>query len=118
MELGLFDITYHSRIVIKGQALADFIVEGTNLEDPSYQSENGDTEKEGDTPVWKLYVDGASNEHNSSAGIILTTLENHPIHCALRFGFNAANNEAEYEALLAGLCFVLGCACTVPRDIQ
>ena len=83
--------------------MADFIVEGTNLEDPSYQSENGDTEKEGDTPVWKLYVDGASNEHNSGAGIILITPENHRIHCALRFGFNASNNEAEYEALLAGL---------------
>ena len=64
-------------MVIKGQALADFIVEGTNLEDPSYQSENGDTEKEGDTPVWKLYVDGASNEHNSGAGIILITSKNH-----------------------------------------
>ena len=77
VELGQFDITYHLRTVIKGQALADFIVEGTNLEDPSYQSKNGNTKKEGDTPVWKLYVDGASNEHNSGAGIILITLENH-----------------------------------------
>ena len=89
--------------MIKGQALVDFIVEGTNLEDPSYQWNNGDTKKEGDTPVWKLYVDGASNEHNSCAEIILITPKNHRIHCALKFGFNASNNEAEYEALLAGL---------------
>ena len=53
---------FGGRMVIKGQALPDFIVEGTNLEDPSYQLENEDTEKEGDAPVWKLYVDGASNE--------------------------------------------------------
>ena len=77
MELGQFDITYHSRMAIKGQALADFIVEGTNLEGSSYQLENGDTEKEGDTPAWKLYVDGSSNEHNSGARIILIILENH-----------------------------------------
>ena len=25
------------------------------------------------------------------------------MHCALRFGFKASNNEAEYEALIAGL---------------
>ena len=25
------------------------------------------------------------------------------MHCALRFGFQASNNEAEYEVLIAGL---------------
>ena len=25
------------------------------------------------------------------------------MHCALRFGFKASNNEAEYEALIVGL---------------
>ena len=25
------------------------------------------------------------------------------MHCTLRFGFKASNNEAEYEALIAGL---------------
>ena len=25
------------------------------------------------------------------------------MHCAFRFGFKASNNEAEYEALIAGL---------------
>ena len=54
MELRQFDITYHLRVAIKGQALPDFIVEGTNLEDPSNRWENGETEKNGDT-LWKLY---------------------------------------------------------------
>ncbi|XP_062114198.1 uncharacterized protein LOC133825247 [Humulus lupulus] len=54
-------------------------------------------------PTWKFFVDGSSNEHNSGARLILITLEGHCIHYALRFGFNASNNEAEYEALLAGL---------------
>ena len=37
------------------------------------------------------------------AGIVLESLEAHKIHCALRFGFKASNNEAEYEALIVGL---------------
>ena len=32
--------------------------------------------------------------------------EGHKIHYAIRFGFKASNNEAEYEALIAGLRFV------------
>ena len=37
--------------------------------------------------------------------MILISPEGHKIHCALRFGFPASNNEAEYEALIAGLRF-------------
>ena len=52
---------------------------------------------------WKIFVDGSSNENGSGAGIILISPEGHRFHSALRFGFKASNNEAEYEALLAGL---------------
>ena len=34
---------------------------------------------------------------------MLVSPKEHKIHCALCFGFQASNNEAEYEALLAGL---------------
>ena len=34
---------------------------------------------------------------------MLINLEGHKIHCVLRFGFKASNNEAEYEALIVGL---------------
>ena len=33
----------------------------------------------------------------------MITPEGHRFHCAIRFDFTASNNEAEYEALLAGL---------------
>ena len=52
---------------------------------------------------WKVFVDGSSNENGSGAGIILISPEGHRFHSVLRFGFKASNNEAEYEALLAGL---------------
>ena len=54
-------------------------------------------------PKWGLYVDGSSNEGGSGADLILVSPEGHQMHCTLIFGFKASNNEAEYEALIAGL---------------
>ena len=48
-------------------------------------------------------MDGSSNEGGSGAGLILVSPKGHRMHYALRFGFKASNNEAEYEALIAGL---------------
>ena len=56
-----------------------------------------------DLPIWKLFVDGASNAQGSGAGLILTSPEGINIEYALRFGFQASNNEAEYEAVIASL---------------
>ena len=56
-----------------------------------------------DLSTWKLSVDGASNAQGSGAGLILTSPEGIDIEYALRFGFHTSNNEAEYEAVIAGL---------------
>ena len=56
-----------------------------------------------DLSTWKLSVDGASNAQGSGAGLILTSPEGIDIEYALRFGFCTSNNEAEYEAVIAGL---------------
>ena len=53
--------------------------------------------------MWKLSVDGATNAQGSGAGLILTSLEGVEVEYALRFWFSASNNEAEYEAVIAGL---------------
>ena len=53
-----------------------------------------------DLPIWKLSVDGAANAQGSGAGLILTSPEGIDIEYALRFGFRASNNEAEYEAVI------------------
>ena len=50
-----------------------------------------------------MFVDGAANAQGSGVGLILTSLEGIDIEYALRFGFQASNNEAEYEAVIAGL---------------
>ena len=38
--------------------------------------------------------------------MMLISPEGHKINCNIRFGFKASNNEAEYEALIAGLRLV------------
>ncbi|KAL5555727.1 hypothetical protein UlMin_037963 [Ulmus minor] len=100
IELGEFDILFKPRTAIKGQALADFIAEFT------YQPTSLELAKElvpSPSSLWHLYVDGSSTDNCSGAGVILVSPERVRLSCALRFRFKATNNQAEYEALLAGL---------------
>ena len=53
--------------------------------------------------TWVLHIDGASNAQGSGVGFLLTNSEGVVTEYALRFNFKASNNQAEYEALLAGL---------------
>ena len=48
-------------------------------------------------------MDGATNAQGSGAGLILTSPDGIDVEYALRFGFQASNNEAEYKAVIAGL---------------
>ena len=52
---------------------------------------------------WKVFVDGASSAMGAGAGIVIVTPEGIRLEHSFRLGFRASSNEAEYEALLAGL---------------
>ena len=52
---------------------------------------------------WKLFIDGSFNLRGSEAGLVLVSPDQFKTRQALRFNFKASNNEAEYEALIAGL---------------
>ncbi|XP_057452622.1 uncharacterized protein LOC130744455 [Lotus japonicus] len=52
---------------------------------------------------WILFVDGSSNENGSGAGVTLQGLGELVLKQSLRFQFKTRNNQAEYEALVAGL---------------
>ncbi|XP_077242568.1 uncharacterized protein LOC143883090 [Tasmannia lanceolata] len=56
-----------------------------------------------DGPHWEVYVDGSSSKTGCGADLILTGPEDFVLDYALRFRFRASNNEAEYEALIAGM---------------
>ena len=97
IELSEFDIIYKPKTTIKGKVLADLIMEFT-LAEPAKN-----TQTTTDLPIWRLSVDGAANAQGSGAGLILTSPEGIDIEYALRFRFQASNNEAEYEAVIVGL---------------
>ena len=97
--MSQFDITYLPRRSIQGQALADFIAEFT-------VSDESDGHSVIPPIQWKLYAEGASNDRCFGAGVVLVTPENRSICYALKLNFSATNNEAEYEALIAGLKLV------------
>ncbi|XP_058722967.1 uncharacterized protein LOC131594783 [Vicia villosa] len=93
LELSEFDVQYESRRALKAQALADFVAEMTLIANSPSPAEN----------KWTIYVDGASSSSGSGAGIILENDEGLIIEVSLVLSFNTSNNQAEYEALLAGL---------------
>ncbi|KAM2015175.1 hypothetical protein ACFX16_045733 [Malus domestica] len=109
IALGEFDISYQPKPAEKGQAVADFIADFTYPVDIASTPEAvaslpSEAQKiESTTPAWSLYVDGSSNQQGCRAGLVLTTPDKVAIEYAIRFKFKASNNEAEYEALLAGL---------------
>ncbi|GJU22725.1 reverse transcriptase domain-containing protein [Tanacetum coccineum] len=98
-ELEGYDIQYRPRISIKGQILADFIVERLKEESPDELI----AEPEELPEPWTLFTDRSSCIDGSRAGLILTNPEGVEFTYAMRFRFEATNNEAEYEALIAGL---------------
>ena len=67
---------YRPRTAIKGQALADFLVEFTYPEETERAEPVVLTpDLQESIPTWVLYVDGSSNSQGSGAGVILTTPE-------------------------------------------
>ena len=52
---------------------------------------------------WNIYTDGSSNRRAEEAGVVIQTPQGDKIQCMIRLDFPTTNNEAEYEALVAGL---------------
>ncbi|GJS40778.1 reverse transcriptase domain-containing protein [Tanacetum coccineum] len=99
IELGEYAIHYKLKVSVKGHILAYFIVER-----PKEDSPDTPMEEEEELPEpWILFTDGSSCTGRSGAGLILTNPEGMEFTYALRFRFDATNNEAKYEALIAGL---------------
>nr|KYP74660.1 Retrovirus-related Pol polyprotein from transposon 17.6 [Cajanus cajan] len=90
IKLSEFDIHFEPRGAIKAQSLADFINELSPL---GHFEDN----------AWTMHVDGSSNQQGSGASIILESPSGITLEQSLRFSFKTSNNQAEYEALLAGM---------------
>ena len=99
IELSEYGIEYQPRLSMKGQVMADFVVES-----PQQPTRGGELDK---VEWWTLQVDGASRSLGSGVGLLLQSLTSEQLEQAIRLGFPVLNNEAEYEALLSGLDLVL-----------
>ncbi|XP_021971322.1 uncharacterized protein LOC110866482 [Helianthus annuus] len=102
IELGGHNILYRLRPAIKGQVLADFITE-VPVEKIKDCEIVETPVKDTSDKLWLLYTDGASNEDGARAGLRLVSPERHEFTYAFKLDFKNTNNEAEYEAFLAGL---------------
>ncbi|XP_075640466.1 uncharacterized protein LOC142612233 [Castanea sativa] len=105
--LGAYEIRYMPRTAVKGQVLANFVVEFTEN-----MAKNGNGEVEvmmvltPGVAMWDVYIDETANRKGSGVGIVLITPEKLVMEKSLHLGFLATDNEAEYEALLPGIAMV------------
>ncbi|XP_071727888.1 uncharacterized protein [Rutidosis leptorrhynchoides] len=100
IELGAFEISYLPRTSVKGQVLADYLAEMTGELEVIHERTQL---KPPQRKIWDLYTDGASCIEGAGARLMLTNPSGEEHTYVLRFNFDVINNEAEYEALLAGL---------------
>ncbi|XP_070004917.1 uncharacterized protein [Nicotiana sylvestris] len=101
IELSEYDIAYQPRTAIKSQVLADFVADfsqGMQLEEEKelqvFNSSNPGN--------WTLFADGSSNVRGAGLGIVLVPPTGESIRQAIKY-HSITNNEAEYEAMIAGL---------------
>ncbi|KFK32069.1 hypothetical protein AALP_AA6G195500 [Arabis alpina] len=98
VELIEYGIEYKERTCNKSQVLADFLIELPEDE----------TLKEIRPGIWELHVDGSSSKNGSGIGIRLASPKGEILEQSFCLGFKASNNEAEYEAVIAGMRLAQG----------
>ena len=94
LEIGALSIEFAPRFTVKSQALADFITEWTEIQDPPPDER---------PEHWVMYFDGALNLDGAGAGILFISPRGEQLKYVLQQLFKATNNAAEYVALIHGL---------------
>ncbi|XP_071708506.1 uncharacterized protein [Rutidosis leptorrhynchoides] len=120
VELGEYEISFSPRHAIKGQLLANFLLETTKKVDHSHNSKSNNR-------IWELHTYGASSETGVGAGLVLTNPKGEEHTYALKFCFYASNNEASLFGLriatemgikqFACLCGLTYCSTTILVEV-
>nr|CAN78757.1 hypothetical protein VITISV_035650 [Vitis vinifera] len=99
IELSEFGIEFQPRLSMKGQVMANFVLEYSQRPNQHHESNKQEW--------WTLRVDGVSRSSGSGVGLLLQSPTGEHLEQAIRLGFSASNNEAEYEVILSGLDLAL-----------
>ncbi|XP_058774558.1 uncharacterized protein LOC131648846 [Vicia villosa] len=98
LALTEYSLTYAPLKAIKGQVVADFLVDHSMVE----MAQNYV-----DIVPWKLYFDGSSHKNGSGIGGIIISPVGIPAEFKYKIKGACTNNEAEYESLITGLELLL-----------
>ncbi|OMO77081.1 hypothetical protein CCACVL1_15211 [Corchorus capsularis] len=99
LALSEFSLNFVPQKAVKGQALADFLADH-----PCQMTLPELDEVMLVEPVpWILEFDGSKTELGAGAGIVLTSPSGKVFKFSFSLLFKCSNNQAEYEALIAGL---------------
>ncbi|CAJ2637090.1 unnamed protein product [Trifolium pratense] len=98
LALSEYSLSYKPLKAIKGQIVADFIVDHSAIESPQNYIA---------LEPWTLYFDGSRHQHGTRIGILIISPQKIPTKFKYRINGICSNNEAEYEALIAGLEILL-----------
>ncbi|SPT18971.1 unnamed protein product [Triticum aestivum] len=93
IELLPLDIKFEAKKAIKSQAIADFLVEWIEQQQPNQIH----------SEYWTMFFDGSKMPNGFGAGVVLVSPRGDKLNYVLHIHFDSSNNEAEYEALLYGL---------------
>ncbi|KAK2389329.1 hypothetical protein QL285_062925 [Trifolium repens] len=94
LALTEYSLTYKPLKAVKGQIVADFIVDHSLVEMPQEYV---------DIQPWILYFDGSKHKHGTGIGILIISPTKVPTKFKYKINGLCSNNEAEYEALITGL---------------
>ncbi|GKB08908.1 reverse transcriptase domain-containing protein [Tanacetum coccineum] len=103
LEKLILTLVIYAARKLRREILANFLAETPLTENRKAKNKEVKRKELKPENAWKLFTDGASSSDSSRAGMMLVSPEGKEYTYALRFEFVTTNNEAEYEALLAGL---------------
>ncbi|KAK2366564.1 hypothetical protein QL285_079929 [Trifolium repens] len=98
LVLTEYSLTYKPLRAVKGQIVADFLAEHSVSEAPIEAIE---------IEPWSLYFDGSRHKHGTGIEIFIISPCKIPTKFKYKINGSCSNNEAEYEALIAGLEILL-----------
>ncbi|XP_070041067.1 uncharacterized protein [Nicotiana tomentosiformis] len=105
LQFQQFEILYIPQKAVKGQALADFLIDHPIPDDWELIDELPDenamvVEVQ---PPWKMYFDGAVHRGRAGAGVVFVTSQVEVLPYSFTLTQLCSNNVAEYQALIVGL---------------